>query len=357
MTSAPVQVEAQASDPEQGRSDSQLRITGRRFARDRWSLAAAVVFAAVLLGSFAGGPIVSRAVGHNGFDQFPYAATQAQKPVGPWTRVPDLNDAVGNTASGELAPPPAGTKKTLMILGADGPLGRDEFIRLLDGGKSSLEIAISAVLVALLIGVPLGAAAGYFGGLGDAIVSRVTETVMAFPLMLFLIFASVQLDRSLDSIGFGWWFPNGVIAEAILIGAFTSFYPARLARAQMLHLRNAEFVESAEMVGASRLRILVRHLAPHLPPILIVWAAVAVATNILIEVGLSFIGAGVQVSTATWGSLLSTTWGTLLTPQQYSSAQFTPWQTVFPSIAILLAVVSLNQISEGLRRALDPWSH
>ena len=110
------------------------------------------------------------------------------------------------------------------------------------------------------------------------------------------------------------------------------------------------------MVGASHWWILRRHLLPHLAPTVLVWGAIAIATNILLEVGLSFIGAGVQVSTATWGSLLSTTWGTLLSPQTYTSESFTPWQTIFPSLAILLAVVSLNQLSEGLRRALDPWA-
>jgi ABC-type dipeptide/oligopeptide/nickel transport system permease subunit len=211
------------------------------------------------------------------------------------------------------------------------------------------------MLVALLIGVPLGALGGYFGGFADAVVSRFTEAVMAFPLMLFLVFASAQLDRSLDPIGFGWWLPPGVFAEALLIGVFTSFYPTRLVRAQLLQLRHAEFVESSEMVGASRWRILVRHLLPHLVPTVLVWAAIAIATNILLEVGLSFIGAGVQLSTASWGSLLSTTWGTLLAPTTYDSQSYTPWQTIFPTIAILLAVVSLNQLSEGLRRALDPW--
>jgi peptide/nickel transport system permease protein len=296
-------------------------------------------------------------LGHNGYDQFPYAANFDLRPVGPLTRVPALNNTVGSLPDGNLAPPPKGTKTTLLVFGADGPLGRDEFIRVLDGGKTSLEIAICAVLIALLIGVPLGSLAGYFGGIGDAIVSRITETIMAFPLMLFLVFASVQLDRALDPIGYGWWFPPGVIAEALLIGAFTSFYPTRLVRAQMLQLRRAEFVESAEMVGASHWRILRRHLLAHLVPTILIWSAVAIATNILIEVGLSFIGAGVQVSTATWGSLLSTTWGTILAPQQYNSQNFTPWQTIFPTIAILLAVVSLNQLSEGLRQALDPWSN
>jgi ABC-type dipeptide/oligopeptide/nickel transport system permease subunit len=332
-------------------------LTFARLVRDRWSFVALCVFVAILLASFAGGPIVSTILGHNGYDQFPYSSNIEHKPVGPLTRVPALSSALGNTASGELAPPPPGTKTTLFIFGADGPLGRDELIRVLDGGKTSLEIAIGGVLIALLIGVPLGAGAGYLGGFADAVVARITDTIMAFPLMLFLVFASSQLNHALGPIGYGWWFPQGVFAEALLIGAFTCFYPTRLVRAHVLQLRNAEFVEAAEMVGASRWRILSRHLLPHVLPVMLVWGAVAVATNILLEVGLSFIGAGVQVSTATWGSLLSTTWGTLLAPQSYSSASFTPWQTVFPTLAILLAVVSLNQLSEGLRRALDPWEH
>jgi ABC-type dipeptide/oligopeptide/nickel transport system permease subunit len=325
--------------------------------RDRLSTAAAIIFTLIVVISFAGGPIASRLLGHNGFDQFPYAANINHKPVGPWSNVPALNDAIGSLPDGNLVPPPKNVKKTLFIFGADGPLGRDEFIRVLDAGKTSLEIAICAVLIAVAIGVPLGAVGGYFGGIGDAIVSRVTETVMAFPVMLFLIFASVQLSPTLRPIGYGWWFPPGVLAEALLIGVFTSFYPARLVRAQLLQLRNAEFVESANMVGASHWRILRAHLLPYVLPTLLVWGAVAVATNILLEVGLSFIGTGVQASTATWGSLLSTTWGSVFSPNIYNTTEFTPWQTVFPTLALLLAVVSLNQLSEGLRRALDPWDH
>jgi ABC-type dipeptide/oligopeptide/nickel transport system permease subunit len=219
-----------------------------------------------------------------------------------------------------------------------------------------MEIAIGAMLIALLIGIPLGSLGGYFGGITDAVVARTTEAVMAFPLLLFLVFASVQLDRTLGGIGYGWWFPRGVFAEALLIGVFTSFYPTRLVRAQMLRMRNAEFVESAEMIGASHARILVCHLLPHVVPTVLIWGSFAIATNILVEVGLSFIGAGVQISTATWGSLLSTTWGTLLSPQQYDGHLYTVWQTICPTTAIALAVLSLNQLSEGLRRALAPWA-
>ena len=117
-----------------------------------------------------------------------------------------------------MNPPPRGTPTTLFVLGADGPLGRDELIRLLDGGRTSLEIAILAALVALAIGIPLGMVAGYFGGATDAVIARITETIMAFPLLLFLVFATVRLSSSIRGIGWGWEVPSGVFAEALLIG-------------------------------------------------------------------------------------------------------------------------------------------
>jgi ABC-type dipeptide/oligopeptide/nickel transport system permease subunit len=335
-------------------SRSQLRLTLLRFRRDRWSLAAATVFAVILLVSFFGGAIASSALGHNGTDLFPYAANISRKPVGPLTWVPDTHVAYGYGVDGDLAPPPKHAPRTLFIFGADGVLGHDEFLRVLDGGKASLEIGLGAVIIALLIGLPLGSVAGFFGGITDAVVSRFTETVMAFPLIFFLVFASVRLDAQLTPIGWGQIFPKGVFAEALLIGIFTSFYPTRLLRASLLQLRHAEFVDAARMVGASSWRILRKHLFPHLVPTLIIWGAIATATNILLEVGLSFVGAGVQPETSTWGSLLAGTWGTIFSPQSYNSENNTIWQTVFPTAFILLTVVSLNQLAEGIRRATEP---
>ena len=121
-------------------------------------------------------------------------------------------------------------------------------------------------------------------------------------------------------------------------------------------LRDAEFVDGGPHGRRIELRILRKHVLPHLVPALLVWAAIAVAVNILLEVGISFIGVGVQASTPTWGSLLSVTWGTVYQPQTYNALIYTPWQTLLPTLAILLAVVSLNQLSEGFRRALEPWS-
>ena len=195
------------------------RLAFARFRRDRLSFIAAGVFVVILVTSFAGGATASALLGHNGTDIFPYAANDNLRPVGPWTQVPATHDSYGY-ANGGLKAPPKGAPKTLLIFGADGPLGRDEFIRVVDGGKASLEIALGGVLVALLIGLPLGCAAGYFGGLADTLVTRVTDTVMAFPLLLFLVFASVQLDASLKPIGaWGSIVPEGVVAEALLIGS------------------------------------------------------------------------------------------------------------------------------------------
>lgn len=317
-------------------------------------MAALAAMALIVAVSLFGGAIAARIVGHDGDRPFPYGVegTGPQaKPVGPWSRVPATQETFMNDY-GVVQEPPKG-RTALLVLGADGPLGRDELIRLLDGGRTSLEVGLGGMLVALLIAVPIGAAAGYFGGWTDAIVARWTDTLMAFPLLLFLVFATVNLSRYLGGIAYGTLLPRGVFSDALLIGLFTSFYPLRLIRAQLLTLRHSEFVEAARMVGARDARILRRHLMPHLVPTLLVWGAVAVATNILLEVSLSFIGVGVQPSTPTWGSLLATAWGTLYTARPFNP---TFWQTIVPTSGILITVVALNQISEGFRRALEPWA-
>jgi peptide/nickel transport system permease protein len=307
----------------------------------------------VVVASLAGGPIASTLLNHDGSDLFPYSVNENLRPVGPWSHVPAVNQAL-SLPDNSIAPPPKHAKRTLFVLGADSEVGRDEFIRLLDGGKASLEIGLGGVLVALAVGLPLGVLAGFYGRWLDAIISRITELVMAFPLILLLVLVSVRLRPTLEPISIKHVLPPGVLEVALTIGIFTSFYPLRLIRAQMLTLRHAEFVEAERMIGASNRRIIWRHLVPHLLPTLLVWGAVAVGTNILLEVGLSFIGAGVPLTTTTWGSMLVTTWGTIYSPHTYNAQAFTVWLTIFPTLAILIAVVSLNRVSEGARRALAP---
>ena len=140
----------------------------------------------------------------------------------------------------------------------------------------------------------------------------------------------------------------------MLIGVFTSFYPTRLIRAQLLALRDAEFVEAARMVGASNWRILRRHLLPHLVPTLLVWGAIAVATNILLEVGHQLHrrrrpGLDTDLGLAALDDL-----GDDLLAADVRREHYTPWQTILPTLAILLTVVSLNQISEGSAGRLEP---
>lgn len=336
-----------------GRAAGPWRLGWRRLRRDRWGFASLVVICAIVLLALFGAAIVSRLVGHNGETQFPYAANTALRPVGPWSHVAALAEP-RMTAYGAILAPPAGAKTTLFVLGADGPLGRDELIRLLDGIRTSLEIGVGATLVALLIALPIGTVAGYFGGFVDDVVSQLTETIMAFPLLLFLVYANRFMLNDFGAVSWSWVMPSGVFSEAVLIGIVISFYPTRLIRAHLLSLRHAEFVEAARMVGASDFRIMRRHLLPHLAPTLLVWGAIAVGTNILVEVGLSFLGLGVQPWIPTLGNLLSTVWGTIFNPHTYNSHDYTPWQTVFPMVAMVGTVVCLNRLADAVRRAMEP---
>jgi ABC-type dipeptide/oligopeptide/nickel transport system permease subunit len=330
------------------------RIGWRRLRRDRWGFLSFLVLLVIVVVALFGAAVLTRVVGHDGQTPFPYAASlTGKRPVGPWTRVAVLTTPRVDQYGGPL-PLPHGTKTTLLVLGADGPLGRDGAIRLFDGMRTSLEVGALAALVAVLIALPVGTVAGYFGGRVDDVVSTLTDSIMAFPLLLFLVYANRFMLGDFDALSWSWVLPRGVVGESVLIGAVTSFYPLRLVRAQLLVLRHAEFVEAARMVGASDRRIMRRHLLPHLSPTLLVWGAIAVGTNMLVEVGLSFVGLGVDPSVPTLGTLLSTVWGTIFNPNTYNSHNYTPWQTIFPMVAMVGTVVCLNRFAEAVQSALAP---
>jgi len=336
-------------------ADSPWRIAWRRLRRDRVAVASGVFLVLLVLAVFPGAKLASVALGHGPDDLYPYAVgTYTLKPDGPWTWVPDTHALSPESTDTQIAPAPKGTPDTLLVLGADGPLGHDLFLRLLYGGQVSLEVGVGATIIALLIGVTLGVLAGWLGGLVDGALARLTDLVMALPILLILLMLGTGIGDGLRRFTFWGLFHDGVVQLMLLIGAFTWYYPARIARSQMLTLRNREFVEAARMVGARGSSIVRRHLLPHLAPALVVYGTIMVATALMLEVGVTFLGAGIQLPTASWGTLLGQQWGSALNPTVTTPDNFQPWPTIAPSAAIFLTVVALNQLGEGLREAFDP---
>jgi peptide/nickel transport system permease protein len=339
------------------RPRGQWALAWRRFKRDRVAFACGIVLLFVLFAIGPGAPLYGKLVGHGPNEFFPYAVSVGLRPAGPFTVTYAVHEVAGDDPFAlKHPPPPKGTPKTLLLLGADSQLGRDEFLRILYGGRVSLEVAAGAALVAILIGLVLGALAGYFGGLVDAVISRFTDLVMAFPLLLFLVMIGSFFANGLTRWTFHGLLNQGVFQLILVIGAFTWFYPARIVRGQIQSLRGREFVEAAQMVGARDSRIMRTHLLPHVVPSLLAYGTLLVATNIMIEVGVTFLGAGIKLPTASWGSLLAQTWGSILNPNPYNPATTQPWLTLCPSIAIFVTVFALNQFGEGLREATDPRS-
>jgi peptide/nickel transport system permease protein len=304
-----------------------------RLSRDRVAIGGGLFIVFLVLAAFVGAPIAAKLLGH-GPNQITQNGVGVDTflPVGPWTHFTD------NTFEG--------VKHYFFILGGDGQLGRDEFLRLLYGAQTSLEVAVGATLLSMLIGVVMGSIAGYHGGWIDTIVSRITEIAMAFPLLLFLIALASTVGDRLNDITLGF-LGKGVLTLVLVLGFWGWFYPARIVRAQVLSLREKEFIEAARMVGASDFRIVRSHLLPHLVAPIIVLSSITIAQFILLEAGLSFLGIGIKQPTASWGSLLQTG------PDYYLTQ---PWLMVWPGMAILLTTLAFNLLGDGLRDAFDPRS-
>ncbi len=343
--------------PESPRPQGQWALVWRRLRRDRVAVACGVFLVVLVFAVGPGAPLYGKLVGHGPNDLFPYAVSVGLRPAGPFTVTWATSEVAGDDPFAFThPPPPKGTPRTLLLLGADSQLGRDEFLRILYGGRVSLQVAVGAALVAIFIGVVLGGLAGYSGGMVDSVISRFTDLVMAFPLLLFLVMIGSLFTHGLTEWTFGGLLNRGVFQLILIIGLFTWFYPARLVRGQIQSLRGREFVEASHMVGASDARVMRTHLLPHVVPPLLAYGTLLVATNIMIEVGVTFLGAGIRLPTASWGSLLAQTWGSILNPNAYNPATTQPWLTICPSIAIFLTVFALNQFGEGLREATDPRS-
>jgi peptide/nickel transport system permease protein len=211
--------------------------------------------------------------------------------------------------------------------------GRDVFSRLIKGGQVSLAAGFMAVVIVMLIGVSLGAVAGFFGGWVDHVVMRSTDILLAIPLILLLITAASLFRPSLRT-------------TVIVIGVSSWPGTARLVRGQFLALKGQEFVTAARAMGANPNRIMIQHLFPNTLAIIIVQATIWLSYAIILEASLSYLGLGVQIPTPSWGNMLQDGQRELLFGAW--------WLTLFPGLAIFLTVLSFNLLGDGLRDALDP---
>jgi peptide/nickel transport system permease protein len=321
---------------------------------DRMLFASAIAAVVLVFAIVFGPPILAKILGHGSDTPLPYATDPiTRKPVGPFTTVWNTTREYTDNTGYVRKEPPSGTDKTFLVAGADGTLGRDELLRLLEGGRTSLEVAIGGTLLAMLIGTVLGTIAGFRGGLVNASIERLTEFVMAFPLLLLVIAIGSQSSNRLDQITLGF-LPEGVFSLIVLIGGFTWFYPARIIRTQVAELRSREFIDAAEMIGADDSYILRKHVAPHVVPTAIVYATLLIPVNILLEAGITFLGVGIKLPTPSWGNLLSAVWGSVLNPTAAPSPlRSQVWLTLLPSLMIFITVFTFNQLGEGLREAFD----
>ena len=304
-----------------------------RLKRDKLAIAGGVFIVLLFLIAFAGAPVASKVLGHGPNEPFLVSGglDADQLPAGPWTHVGKLTD------DGRI-------DEQLFVLGSDSTLARDEFLRLLYGAQVSLEVGVGATLLSLLLGSLLGAIAGFYRGIADTIISRSVELTMAFPYLLFVITLAATVGTRLNKVTFGF-LGEGVLTLILVFGLLGWFYSARVMRSVALSLREKEFVEAARMVGASNWRIIRSHIFPHLVGPLIVLATLNVAAFILAEAGLSFLGLGIQLPTASWGNLLADA------PQYYTAR---PLLMVWPGIALLLTTLAFNLLGDGLRDAFDP---
>ena len=227
-------------------------------------------------------------------------------------------------------------------------IGRDILSRTIYGGQISLLIGLTAVLVETIVGVFLGAIAGYYGGKLDSLIMRFTEAMLNIPQIFLLIVMAKFFSGKLPNITFlGRTFSGSVVVIVFIIGLTSWMYLARIVRADFLSIKENEYILAARATGTPGYQIIFGHILPNAIAPIIVTATLSVANAILSEAYISFLGMGVQPPTATWGNMLE---------GAYNYIETAPWLWVFPGLLILLTVLSINFIGDGLRDALDPRS-
>ncbi len=295
------------------------RIAWNRLRKDKAAVAGGVVVVLLILAAILAGPLSS--LSHNDPN------TLHNKLIDPNFQVP--YGGMGGISGQHW-------------LGVDLPNGRDVFSRILYGARVSLGIAGVSTLVAIVVGVAVGTVAGYYGGWVDAVISRIMDVFLAFPLLLFSIaIVGVLPDNAFGLSGSGLRF--GVLV--VVIGFFSWPYIGRIVRGQTIALREREFVAAARSLGAGPGRIIFRELLPNLLAPILVYATLLIPANILFEAGLSFLGVGVKEPTPSWGAMINSA---------ITTFQIDPEYLIAPGTAIFITVLAFNLLGDGLRDAFDP---
>jgi len=213
--------------------------------------------------------------------------------------------------------------------------GRDLLSRVIHGSSVSLGVAFLSVGIAMVIGTILGLISGYFGGLWDLTISRIMDILFSFPMLLLAIALAAMMG------------PGTINAVRAIAIVNTPFF-ARVVRGSVLAEREKEYILAARTIGASQGRILLRHIFPNVLSPLIVQASITIAYAILTEASLSYLGLGTELLTPSWGTILN---------EGRTYLQLAPWISIFPGLAIVLAVLAFNLLGDGFRDALDPRMH
>ena len=213
-------------------------------------------------------------------------------------------------------------------------VGHDTLARIMSGGRVSLLVGLTSMLMAILLGIGIGSFAGFYGGIIDNVLMRFTDVILSIPLYLLLFVLSASFTDGT---------PKSVV---ILIAIFGWTYAARLVRSEFLAIKEREFILASRTIGAKDLRLMFRHILPNAAGPIIVNATLLISANIILESVLSYFGFGIKPPDASWGQMIS---------DGQNLFAVDPWLVLFPALAIFLTVLSLNLVGDGLRDALDPY--